>query len=132
MLIRGFDHESEMSPYGTDDEEVWPGVIDEVPAALRPLLDEPAFFDEGIDVPRVTVCLWWEPGDTAWRTGSAIAYPAGSEDPDGSGFLFHLLTDRSPRPSGPTSRTTTSAPSPSKPSATSSPVTPSPRRQPGP
>lgn len=96
VLIRGFDHESEMSPYGTDDEEVWPGVIDEVPAALRPLLDEPAFFDEGIDVPRVTVCLWWEPGDTAWRTGSAIAYPAGSEDPDGSGFLFHLLTDRSP------------------------------------
>ncbi|MEU0113214.1 hypothetical protein ABZ137_05665 [Streptomyces bobili] len=39
VLIRGFDHESEMSPYGTDDEQVWPGVIDEVPAALRPILD---------------------------------------------------------------------------------------------
>ncbi|WP_335940762.1 hypothetical protein [Streptomyces sp. PTD5-9] len=35
-------------------------------------------------------------GDTAWRTGSAIAFPPGSEDPDGSGFLFGLLTDRSP------------------------------------
>ncbi|MFJ9836533.1 hypothetical protein ACIRU2_34870 [Streptomyces sp. NPDC101169] len=96
VLIRGFDHESEMSPYGTDDEQVWPGVIDEVPAELRPLLDEPAFHDEGIDAPRVTACLWQTTGDTVWRTGSAIAFPAGNEDPDGSGFLFHLLTNRSP------------------------------------
>ncbi|MFJ2112669.1 MULTISPECIES: hypothetical protein [unclassified Streptomyces] len=96
VLIRGFDHESAMSPYGTDDEQVWPGVIDEVPAALRPLLDEPAFCDEGINAPRVTACLWRETGDTAWRTGSNIDFPPGSEDPDGSGFLFHLLADRSP------------------------------------
>ncbi|MBO0516711.1 hypothetical protein J0695_33820 [Streptomyces beijiangensis] len=96
VLIRGFDHESAMSPYGTDDEQVWPGVIDEVPAALRPLLDEPAFCDEGIDAPRVTACLWRETGDTAWRTGSDIDFPPGSEDPDSSGFLFHLLADRSP------------------------------------
>ncbi|MEV0493158.1 hypothetical protein [Streptomyces atratus] len=96
VLISGFDHESEMSPYGTDDEQVWPGVIDEVPAPLRPLLDEPAFRDEGIDAPRVTACLWRETGDTIWRTGSAITFPSGSEDADGSGFLFRLLTDRSP------------------------------------
>ncbi|MFB7912615.1 hypothetical protein [Streptomyces sp. NPDC056061] len=96
VLIIGFDHESEMSPYGTDDEQVWPGVIDEVPAALSPLLNEPAFFDEGLDAPRITVCLWWETGDTVWRTGSAIVFPPGNEDPDGSGFLFHLLADRSP------------------------------------
>ncbi|WP_223243092.1 hypothetical protein [Streptomyces sp. CBMA123] len=37
VLVRGFDHESEMSPYATDDEQVRPGVIDEVPAALRGL-----------------------------------------------------------------------------------------------
>ncbi|THA37347.1 hypothetical protein [Streptomyces sp. A1547] len=96
VLIRGFDHESEMSPYGTDDEQVWPGVLDEVPAALRPLLDAPAFHDEGIDAPRVTACLWRETHDTAWRAGSSIAFPAGSKDPDGSGFLFPLLIDRSP------------------------------------
>lgn len=96
VLIHGFDHESEMSPYGTDDNQVWPGVLDEVPAALRPLLDDPAFCDEDVDTPRVTACLWREPGDTAWRTGSAIAFPPGSADPDGSGFLFHLLADRSP------------------------------------
>ncbi|MEU3611314.1 hypothetical protein ABZ725_03200 [Streptomyces sp. NPDC006872] len=96
VLIRGFAHESEMSPYGTDNEQVWPGVIDDVPASLRPLLDEPAFHDEGIDAPRVTACLWRETGDTTWHAGSTIAFPAGSEDPDGSGFLFQLLSDPSP------------------------------------
>ncbi|MEV6263306.1 hypothetical protein AB0M42_21495 [Streptomyces sp. NPDC051784] len=70
VLIRGFDHESAMSPYGRDDEQAWPGVIDEVPAALRPLLDEPVFCDKGIDAPRVTACLWREADDTAWRTAS--------------------------------------------------------------
>ncbi|MEU0130614.1 hypothetical protein [Streptomyces sp. NPDC006289] len=96
VLIRGFDHGSAMSSCGTDDKQVWPGVIDEVPAVLRPPLDEPAFCDEGIDAPRVTACLWRETGDTAWRTGSGIGFPPGSEDPDGSGFLFRLLADRSP------------------------------------
>ncbi|MFJ9188170.1 hypothetical protein ACIRQO_34530 [Streptomyces anulatus] len=96
VLVRGFDHESEMSPYGTDDEQVWPGVIDEVPATLRPLLDHPAFVDEGLGAPRVTACLWWETGGSAWRTGSGIVFPSGSPDPDGSGHLFRLLTDRSP------------------------------------
>lgn len=80
VLIRGFDHESRMSPYRTDDEQVWPGVTDEVPLALRPLLDEPAFHDEEIDAPRVTTCPRQATGDTAWRTGSAIAFPPGSED----------------------------------------------------
>lgn len=96
VLIRGFDHESPMSPYGKDDEEVWPGVIDDVPSALRPLLDEPAFSDEGLGFPRVTACIWRETGDTAWRTGSAIALPPGYEQDDGSDHLFHLLVNRSP------------------------------------
>lgn len=76
VLIRGFDHESEMSPYGRDDKQVWPGVVDEVPAALRPALDDPAFTDAYLGVTRVTVCLWRETGDTAWRAGSAIDFPA--------------------------------------------------------
>ncbi|MFG2778762.1 hypothetical protein ACGFY7_13075 [Streptomyces prunicolor] len=96
VLIRGFDHESAMSPYGTEDGQVWPGVVDEVPAVLRPLLDDPAFRDEGPDVTRVTACLWRETGDTAWRAGSAIDFPAGRADPDGSGHLFRLLAHRSP------------------------------------
>ncbi|WP_237530378.1 hypothetical protein [Streptomyces sp. SID3212] len=96
MLIRGFDHESELSPYGTKDEQVWPGVIDKVPASLSSLLEDPAFSDEDIGPPRVTACLWRETDDTTWRTGSALTFPPGSNDPDGSGFLFRLLADRSP------------------------------------
>ncbi|WP_330459592.1 hypothetical protein OIB37_23620 [Streptomyces sp. NBC_00820] len=95
VLIRGFDHESRMSPYGTDDGQTWPGVVDEVPAVLRPLLEQPAFRDEGLGLTRVTACLWRETGDTAWRTGSAIDFPSDNADPDGSDFLFGLLTDRS-------------------------------------
>ncbi|WP_410672147.1 hypothetical protein [Amycolatopsis sp. cmx-4-68] len=33
--VRGFDHESPMSPYATDDEQPWPGVLDAVPEAFR-------------------------------------------------------------------------------------------------
>lgn len=95
VLIRGYDHESAMSPSGTEDEQVWPGVLDDVPAALRPFLDEPAFRAQGIDAVRVTACLWREIGDTAWRTGPAIAYPEDG-DADGSSFVFQLLVDRSP------------------------------------
>ncbi|MFE7576127.1 hypothetical protein ACFU5Z_15485 [Streptomyces sp. NPDC057521] len=94
VLIRGFDHESAMSPYV--NEEVWPGLIDEVPASLSPILHNPAFCDEDIDVPRVTACLWQETGDTLWHTGTSIDFPPDNADPDGSGFLFDLLTDRSP------------------------------------
>ncbi|MGW7595924.1 hypothetical protein ACWGK9_43610, partial [Streptomyces rubiginosohelvolus] len=64
--------------------------------SLSPILHEPAFRDEGFDFPRVTACLWRETGAPLWHTGTSIDFPADNEDPDGSGFLFGLLTDRSP------------------------------------
>lgn len=30
--VRGFDHESPMSPYATDDDQPWPGVLDTAPS----------------------------------------------------------------------------------------------------
>jgi hypothetical protein len=33
-IIKGFDHESPMSPYANDPKRVWPGVLDEVPDVL--------------------------------------------------------------------------------------------------
>ncbi|QGV81640.1 hypothetical protein [Streptomyces ficellus] len=89
--LRGFDHESPMSPYVEDG--VWPGVVDDVPEVFRRYVDEPAF-SHGVGFPDVTACLWRTAGDDAWRAG-AIEFPA-HEDPDGSGFLFEHLTDRSP------------------------------------
>ncbi|MFF8610559.1 hypothetical protein ACF06X_32115 [Streptomyces sp. NPDC015346] len=97
VYIRGFSHESLMSPYGPlADGSPWPGVLDSVPEAFRAYVEEPAFTDEG-GVPVVTACLWREPADTAWRTG-AIDFPEEGDDPedaDGAGYLFELLVDRS-------------------------------------
>ncbi|QXE35597.1 hypothetical protein KQY30_16360 [Streptomyces sp. GMY02] len=91
--VRGFGHESPMSPYARDGEP-WPGVIDSVPSVFRPWVEEPAFTDEG-NVPVVTACLWREVADSQWRHGT-IDFPAGHDDPDGAERLFHLLADRSP------------------------------------
>jgi hypothetical protein len=90
--VRGFDHESPMSPYATDDEQPWPGVLDAVPDVFRECVKEPAFSDE-YGTPHVTVCLWREHRDTAWRHG-VIAFP--HEGDDGADWLFTLLTDRTP------------------------------------
>lgn len=92
--VRGFDHESPMSPHATDDDEPWPGVLDTVPAVFRECVEEPAFSDE-FGTPHVTVCLWREHGDTAWRHGD-IAFPDGDQNADGADWLFALLTDRTP------------------------------------
>lgn len=90
--IRVFDHESPMSPWALEPRQVWPGVVDEVPAVFRAYLEEPAFMFDG--VLQATACLWWETGDDRWHAG-AIQFPAGREDPDGSGWLLELLVDGS-------------------------------------
>jgi hypothetical protein len=89
--IRGFDHESPMSPYA--DDAVWPGVLDDVPGVFRSCVEEPAFNDG--DMPSVTFCLWRETHDDRWRTGG-IEFPSGHSGPDGSGWLCGLLLDPSP------------------------------------
>ncbi|WP_018563684.1 hypothetical protein [Streptomyces sp. BoleA5] len=93
-FVRGFDHESPMSPYGPGGSKPWPGVVDEVPEVFRPYVEEPAFCDED-GVPVATVCLWRGAGDDAWRHGP-VDLPADREDADGASYLFELLTDRSP------------------------------------
>lgn len=90
--VRGFDHESPMSPYAEDGP--WPGVLDDVPDVFRPCVEEPAFSDDGM--PRVTACMWRETGDDDWRTGTIDFPDEGTDDPDGATYLFQLLVDRSP------------------------------------
>jgi hypothetical protein len=91
--MRGFDHESPMSPYGNDGEP-WPGVIDEVPELFKPFVEESAFTDED-GVPVVTACLWRGATDDRWHHGT-IDFPDRAVDPDGATGLFELLVDRSP------------------------------------
>ncbi|MFE9167946.1 hypothetical protein ACFYNZ_00170 [Streptomyces kebangsaanensis] len=93
--VRGFDHESPLSPYHHHDvPRPWPGVVDSVPTVFRQYVHEPAFTDED-GTPVVTVCLWHEAGTGRWRAGE-IDFPEGHPDPDGSAWLFELLTDPTP------------------------------------
>lgn len=83
-VIRGFDHESPMSPFRRANERPWPGVFEGLPDALGWARSCPGFVAE-----EITFCLWFEEG--AWRRGP-IAFPAG-DDPDGSAHLLALLDD---------------------------------------
>jgi hypothetical protein len=91
--VRGFAHESAMSPYVEDGP--WPGVLDQVPGVFRSCVVEPAFSDED-GMPVVTACLWRTPADDAWQAGTIEFPEVSSGDPDGAGYLFQLLADRSP------------------------------------
>ncbi|GAA0582660.1 hypothetical protein GCM10010172_79750 [Paractinoplanes ferrugineus] len=91
VFVRGFDHESVMSP-ARNDEQLWPGLTDAVPAAFAAQLDEPAF-GWGAQF-YATVCVWRETGDDRWHTGE-VDYPPGT-DPDGADHLFAILLDETP------------------------------------
>ncbi|KAK1184454.1 hypothetical protein B7755_044000 [Streptomyces sp. NBS 14/10] len=90
--IRGFAHESPMSPYAEDGP--WPGVLDDVPEVFRACVEEPAFSDED-GMPVITACIWREPGDDGWKTGTIDFPEEATGDPDGAEYLFPLLVDRS-------------------------------------
>ncbi|WP_456178909.1 hypothetical protein [Micromonospora sp. I033] len=90
-FVRGFDHESPMSP-AANDHELWPGLVDGVPEIFAACLTEPAFSYEG--VLEATVCLWRRTGDDRWHAGDPDL-PDGP-DPDGAGRLFSLLVDGTP------------------------------------
>ncbi|MFE2533368.1 hypothetical protein [Streptomyces sp. NPDC059371] len=93
--IRGFDHESPLSPYHHEDvPQPWPGVLDSVPEVFRRHVDEPAFTDED-GCPVLTACLWRETNAPSWQTGR-ITFPEPHPDPDGSHRLFELLLDPTP------------------------------------
>jgi len=94
-FVRGFDHESPLSPFIRTPPALWRGLLMGLPASLATAAKEPAFTMGG--VPMMTVALWRLAGDEQWRYGQ-IAYPQGWEneyaDPDGSGWLFAELDGR--------------------------------------
>jgi hypothetical protein len=83
-FIRVFDHESDMSPYGNPDHQLWPGLLDGLPEVFRPQLAEPAFSDEG-GAFLATAVIWRLAGDDSWQR---------SVEPDGDGSeLLDILKD---------------------------------------
>lgn len=87
-FLKGFDHESEMSPWNMEIPKVWPGVLDAVPEVFKSFATEPAFSMED-----TTFCIWRGIQDPQWHTGK-ISFPA-SDDPDGSEWMLSIL-DRNP------------------------------------
>jgi len=86
--LKGFAHESPMSPYAHAPKRVWPGILEEVPEEFAACLREPAF-----SVEDVTFCIWRRTMDKRWTNGP-VSFPPDVEDPDGSAFLLSALDGR--------------------------------------
>jgi hypothetical protein len=83
-FLKGFDHESEMSPWSMETSKVWPGVLDSVPDDFKSFATEPAF-----SMQDTTFCIWRGIQDAQWNTGR-ISYPDG-HDPDGSEWMLSIF-----------------------------------------
>jgi hypothetical protein len=87
-IIKGFDHECELSPYNWDEDNPMPDGIaghdfyKGAPAELLAFLDDPA-----LEKDVVTFCTWQSAGDTEWRFAPA-AVPKDWDDGIET-FLFY-------------------------------------------
>lgn len=80
-FLRGFDHESVMSPWSRGNTGIWPGVLDHVPREFAAAFNEPAFHMED-----TTFCIWHGTANEGWRLGP-VEFPEG-KDPDGSAWML--------------------------------------------
>lgn len=83
-VIKGFAHESAMSPYRTNPPSVWSRILENVPEEIKVPLSDPA-----LSINDVTFCIWRTKEDSFWKCGD-ITF-ADTEDPDGSADLLALL-----------------------------------------
>jgi len=94
-LIKGFAHESAMSPFGRDDRQVWPGVLASIPDCFRPYVAS-----KELEFGVTTFCPWRVTDATSWQFGEAVAPPSPrgkydtfglTESPDGSLELLKCI-----------------------------------------
>src|SRR5687767_9676969 len=52
-VLKGFDHESKMSPYRVKPPRLWTGIIETLPAEFREILSDAAF-----SLGDTTFCIW--------------------------------------------------------------------------
>lgn len=83
-VIKGFAHESVMSPFRKDPPKIWKGVINKLPKVLRTYLRDPA-----LELIATTFCIWRTVSDTQWKCGK-IAFPD-DDLTDGSAMLLSIL-----------------------------------------
>jgi hypothetical protein len=88
-FLKGFWHESDMTPYANREHKVWPGVLDSVPAVFASGLNQPAF-----SMADTTFCIWRQYSDDRWQCGKITfpkftpRYEGQPNDPDGSEFML--------------------------------------------
>ncbi len=84
-FLRGFDHESTMTPWRETPPKIWPGLLETVPLQFKKSLNEPAFHMED-----TTFCIWCLASDSEW-SHDPIEFPENEEDPDGSLWMLSEL-----------------------------------------
>ncbi|HEX7380423.1 MAG TPA: hypothetical protein VF278_25135 [Pirellulales bacterium] len=88
-FIKGFAHESVMSPYKKKPPALWPGLLSSVPEEFNVSLKEPAF-----DIAATTFAIWRRAADHEWHT-DVIEFPS-HDDADGSeDLLAHAVMSAS-------------------------------------
>ncbi|GIE35347.1 hypothetical protein Ait01nite_083920 [Actinoplanes italicus] len=92
-LIKGFHHESPLSP-SVNDDEVWPGMMDGIPDFLQSVLEDPSLIDDD-GILSATFLAWRTPEDRLWRHGDLelAEVSFSGTDIDGSGMLFPLIDE---------------------------------------
>lgn len=83
VILKGFDHESALSPHAGDVYEVWPGIYDQVPDSLMAYLQDPA-----LEHDVVTFCIWRASNEGQWQQGE-VQIPQGADD--GSRWLLGTI-----------------------------------------
>ncbi|WP_086350603.1 hypothetical protein [Candidatus Enterococcus clewellii] len=86
-IIKGFDHESALSPHAQEEFKIYDGLYEQAPKELLERL-----FDPAIEHEHVTFCIWQTTGDDWHKEETAI--PEGEDD--GEEFLmgyFHSTVE---------------------------------------
>lgn len=87
-ILKGFDHESCLSPYQNEEDQPVQGIYDQVPPQLLALLDGTTEKDEA------TFCLWQLSGHTGWQRSQIIlpdaCWQAEEQRPDDGGQALLL------------------------------------------
>lgn len=93
-LLKGFDHESPLSPHNGEDGEIYPGMYDEVPECFMRILDQ---HEDALDRDDVTFCVWQEKDQLNWMTGRWLELAAAEEDESdaegGAAFLLGYIEE---------------------------------------
>ena len=82
VVLKGFDHESAVSPHARDEYGIWPGLYDGLPPELWRWLQ-----DETVEHEHVTFCCWSVDG-LSWQTGHAVIP---DDIDDGSSWLLGMV-----------------------------------------